>query len=93
MPGPLTSAPLAPRIGARVNDQFRICFTWRDGNAYEVDIVDYPAARKAPPFMGAMDSAEAAGVQCRLVRCLLLFNILAHDADRRTAARCSEIAG
>jgi hypothetical protein len=42
---------------------------------------------------GAMDSAEAAGVQCRLVRCLLLFNILAHDADRRTAARCSEIAG
>lgn len=25
----------------RVNDQWRICFDWRDGNAYEVEIVDY----------------------------------------------------
>lgn len=25
----------------RVNDQFRICFVWRDGNAYDVEIVDY----------------------------------------------------
>jgi proteic killer suppression protein len=25
----------------RINDQFRICFTWADGNAYEVEIVDY----------------------------------------------------
>lgn len=25
----------------RVNDQWRICFTWRDGNAHEVEIVDY----------------------------------------------------
>ena len=25
----------------RVNDQFRICFVWRDGNAHEVEIVDY----------------------------------------------------
>jgi proteic killer suppression protein len=25
----------------RVNDQFRICFLWRDGNAYDVHIVDY----------------------------------------------------
>jgi proteic killer suppression protein len=25
----------------RVNDQFRICFFWRDGNAHEVEIVDY----------------------------------------------------
>jgi proteic killer suppression protein len=25
----------------RVNDQFRICFTWRDGNAEGVEIVDY----------------------------------------------------
>ena len=25
----------------RVNDQFRICFAWRDGNAYDVEIVDY----------------------------------------------------
>lgn len=25
----------------RVNDQWRICFQWRDGDAYEVEIVDY----------------------------------------------------
>jgi proteic killer suppression protein len=25
----------------RINDQWRICFQWRDGSAYEVEIVDY----------------------------------------------------
>ena len=25
----------------RVNDQWRICFRWRDGDAHEVAIVDY----------------------------------------------------
>lgn len=25
----------------RVNDQWRICFRWKDGDAYEVEIVDY----------------------------------------------------
>ena len=25
----------------RVNDRYRICFEWRDGNAYSVEIVDY----------------------------------------------------
>ncbi len=25
----------------RINDQWRICFQWRDGDAYEVEIVDY----------------------------------------------------
>lgn len=25
----------------RINDQWRICFEWRDGDAYEVEIVDY----------------------------------------------------
>lgn len=25
----------------RVNDQWRICFTWRSGDAHDVDIVDY----------------------------------------------------
>ena len=25
----------------RVNDQWRVCFVWRDGNAYDVEIVDY----------------------------------------------------
>jgi proteic killer suppression protein len=25
----------------RINDQWRICFTWREGHAHEVEIVDY----------------------------------------------------
>lgn len=25
----------------RINAQWRICFTWRDGNAHDVEIVDY----------------------------------------------------
>jgi len=25
----------------RINAQRRVCFEWRDGNAYDVEIVDY----------------------------------------------------
>jgi proteic killer suppression protein len=25
----------------RINDQYRVCFVWRDGNAFDVEIVDY----------------------------------------------------
>ena len=25
----------------RINDQWRICFVWKENNAYEVEIVDY----------------------------------------------------
>ena len=25
----------------RINDQWRVCFAFREGNAYEVEIVDY----------------------------------------------------
>ena len=25
----------------RINDQFRICFVWKEGNVHEVEIVDY----------------------------------------------------
>ncbi|MGD0500212.1 MAG: type II toxin-antitoxin system RelE/ParE family toxin [Bryobacteraceae bacterium] len=25
----------------RINDRWRICFSWREGNAYDVEIVDY----------------------------------------------------
>jgi toxin HigB-1 len=25
----------------RINDQFRLCFEWRNGDAYHVEIVDY----------------------------------------------------
>jgi proteic killer suppression protein len=32
------------RIGQhsiRINDQYRVCFHWREGDAYDVEIVDY----------------------------------------------------
>jgi len=25
----------------RINDQWRVCFRWREGDAYDVEIVDY----------------------------------------------------
>ncbi len=25
----------------RVNDQWRLCFVWRDGDAFEVELIDY----------------------------------------------------
>ena len=25
----------------RINDQWRVCFRWKDGDAYDVEIVDY----------------------------------------------------
>jgi len=25
----------------RINNQYRICFVWRDGNAHDVEVVDY----------------------------------------------------
>ncbi|RKX30291.1 MAG: type II toxin-antitoxin system RelE/ParE family toxin [Verrucomicrobia bacterium] len=31
----------AGQYSIRINDQFRICFTWRDGDAFDVEIVDY----------------------------------------------------
>ena len=31
----------AGQHGIRINDQWRICFRWKDGNAYDVEIVDY----------------------------------------------------
>ena len=32
---------LAGRHSIRINDQWRICFVWKDGHAHEVEIVDY----------------------------------------------------
>ena len=31
----------AGQYSLRINDQWRICFRWKDGNAYDVEIVDY----------------------------------------------------
>jgi proteic killer suppression protein len=29
------------QFSIRINEQCRICFTWKDGDAYDVEIVDY----------------------------------------------------
>ena len=29
------------QFSIRINDQWRICFTWGDGDAHQVEIVDY----------------------------------------------------
>jgi len=31
----------AGQYSIRINDQYRICFVWRDGNVFDVEIVDY----------------------------------------------------
>jgi len=43
-PGNRLEALKGSRLGQysiRINDQYRICFAWKDGDAYEVEIVDY----------------------------------------------------
>lgn len=31
----------AGQYSIRINDQWRICFVWRDGHVFDVEIVDY----------------------------------------------------
>jgi proteic killer suppression protein len=31
----------AGQHSVRINEQWRICFVWREGNAYDVEITDY----------------------------------------------------
>lgn len=33
--------PRAGQHSIRINRQWRVCFVWKDGDAYEVEIVDY----------------------------------------------------
>ena len=43
-PGNRLEALKGDRVGQhsiRINDQFRVCFTWLDGDAFNVEIVDY----------------------------------------------------
>jgi toxin HigB-1 len=37
----LLKRDLAGRYSVRINDQWRICFRFADGDAYDVEIVDY----------------------------------------------------
>jgi proteic killer suppression protein len=44
LPGNRLEALKRDRVGQhsiRINDQFRICFVWREGHAYDVEITDY----------------------------------------------------
>jgi proteic killer suppression protein len=43
-PGNMLKLLQGDRVGQhsiRVNDQWRICFVWRDGDAYDVELTDY----------------------------------------------------
>jgi toxin HigB-1 len=43
-PGNRLQALAGDRAGQhsiRINDQWRVCFVWRDGDAHDVEIVDY----------------------------------------------------
>jgi len=43
-PGNRLEALKDDRLGQhsiRINDQWRICFEWKDGDAYNVEIIDY----------------------------------------------------
>jgi proteic killer suppression protein len=43
-PGNNLHALVGDRAGQhaiRVNDQYRVCFTWTDGDAYDVEVTDY----------------------------------------------------
>ena len=37
----LLTGDRAGQWSIRINDQWRICFRWQDGNAHECEIVDY----------------------------------------------------
>jgi proteic killer suppression protein len=37
----LLSGDRAEQYSIRINDQYRVCFIWQDGNAEQVEIVDY----------------------------------------------------
>jgi proteic killer suppression protein len=44
LPGPRLAALAGDRKGQysiRINDQYRVCFVWSEGDAAEVEIVDY----------------------------------------------------
>jgi len=43
-PGNQLEALKGDRLGQhsiRINDQYRVCFIWKDGDAYDVEVVDY----------------------------------------------------
>jgi hypothetical protein len=43
----------------RINDQYRICFVWRDGDAFEAEITAYPGT--AGSFPGGTTTRRSPG--------------------------------
>ena len=44
LPGNRLEALKRDRLGQhsiRINDQFRVCFVWREGHAHDVEVTDY----------------------------------------------------
>jgi len=37
----MKAGPCANRWSVRINQQWRICFAWQDGDAFDVEIIDY----------------------------------------------------
>ncbi len=35
------TGPRGGQFSIRINDQWRVCFVWQEGDAYDVEIVDY----------------------------------------------------
>ena len=35
------SGERAGQYSIRINDRYRVCFVWEDGDAYDVEVVDY----------------------------------------------------
>jgi len=43
----------------RVNDQWRLCFVWQDGDAYDVEIADYHSENQMAKSLKRDDAADA----------------------------------
>ena len=38
---PLKKSERLGQYSIRINDQYRVCFTWRENSAYDIEITDY----------------------------------------------------
>jgi Txe/YoeB family toxin of Txe-Axe toxin-antitoxin module len=41
------------QMSIRINQRHRMCFRWENGDAYEIEIVDYHESKKAPVYTDA----------------------------------------
>src|SRR5438067_12924986 len=74
------------QYSVRINDQWRICFRWRDDGAWDVEIVDYHSGRyMTRNRMGRSIPAKScvksfwSHWKCRLTRCRRRFASRRHE--------------